>query len=134
MPSVRSYSHCAPCSVTDIAMSVSIESSACHGTGVTRSARYSNGAAPSAASARVHAGGVGVEFGAVVGRRQRQRPGRDRAEAMQALRAVGVERRRPDQRREFAGRLTPLQVHLEEAFLSVQEAHRRAPGRRARPP
>ena len=69
VPSVRSYSHWLPCSVTDIAMSVSIESSGVHGSGVRRSARYSNGAAPQRGEPGVHAGGVGIEFGAVVGGR-----------------------------------------------------------------
>ncbi len=124
VPSVCSYSHCAPCRVTDIAMSVSTESSACHDAGVIPSARYSNGAAPSAARPRVHAFGIGIEFGAVVGGCQGQRPRRDAAKAMHALGAVGVERRRPDEHRELAGGLASLQVHLEEAFLAVQEADR----------
>ena len=48
-PRVSSYSHCAPCSVTYIAIAVSIESSGVHGSGVVRKARYSNGDAVSAA-------------------------------------------------------------------------------------
>ena len=49
---------------------------------------------------------------------------RDVAEAMHAHLLVGVDRARADQRRQLAGRLPPLQIHLEEAILRVQEAER----------
>ena len=49
---------------------------------------------------------------------------RDAAEPVNADLLIDVERARPHQPRQLAGRLAPLQIHLEEPILRVQESER----------
>ena len=73
---------------------------------------------------RIDALRVGLENDPILRCGLRNRLLADVAEAVHAGRAIGFQGARADERAQLAGRLPPLQVHLEESILRVDESQR----------
>ena len=108
----------------NIASTVSIESSGCHGSGVGAQDEVFEWRRGEAVEAGVHAVGVRFEDASIRRLGEIDRAMRHFAKAMHADLVIDVERARADQRRQFAGRLAALQIHLEESILRVKETER----------
>ena len=76
------------------------------------------------AESGIHAGRIGFEHGPIRRLGLLERAMRDIPQAVDTAFFIHHERARADQRRQLAGRLPALQIHLEETILRVHKAQR----------